>query len=250
MRWTSATARRAARNLMGRIRRMFNRAELDANEVNILRGILTAVQNRRRKAGDEQLRRERRRRSIWTTPPRRRWMPRVARAHGRGAGDAARATRPPTMPAGRAAQALIEAARAQVAALVGAAARRHRVHLRRHRIEQPRHHRHCACGTGARRQAACDHAGHRAQVGAGDRCARWKIAGRRRHACSGPDARACWMPAALAAAHPARNLPGVAAACEQRNRRGAGSRGAAPQSAPRAACRCMSMRRRAPASCR
>jgi TrmH family RNA methyltransferase len=38
-------------HLMGRIRRMFNRAELDGNEVNILRGILTAVQNRRRRAG-------------------------------------------------------------------------------------------------------------------------------------------------------------------------------------------------------
>ncbi|HTQ36373.1 MAG TPA: RNA methyltransferase [Steroidobacteraceae bacterium] len=40
-------------HLMGRIRRLFNRAELDGNEVNILRGILTAVQNRRRRAGDE-----------------------------------------------------------------------------------------------------------------------------------------------------------------------------------------------------
>jgi len=40
-------------NLMGRIRRMFTRAELDGNEVNILRGLLTAVQSRRRKAGDE-----------------------------------------------------------------------------------------------------------------------------------------------------------------------------------------------------
>ncbi len=39
-------------HLMGRIRRMFNRAELDGNEVNILRGLLTAVQNRRRRAGD------------------------------------------------------------------------------------------------------------------------------------------------------------------------------------------------------
>ncbi|MGC4028713.1 MAG: RNA methyltransferase [Steroidobacteraceae bacterium] len=38
-------------HLMGRIRRMFNRAELDANEVNILRGILTAVQSKRRRAG-------------------------------------------------------------------------------------------------------------------------------------------------------------------------------------------------------
>jgi TrmH family RNA methyltransferase len=38
-------------HLLGRIRRMFNRAELDGNEVNILRGILTAVQNKRRRAG-------------------------------------------------------------------------------------------------------------------------------------------------------------------------------------------------------
>jgi len=40
-------------NLMGRIRRMFNRAELDGNEVNILRGLLTAVQSRRRRAGKD-----------------------------------------------------------------------------------------------------------------------------------------------------------------------------------------------------
>jgi TrmH family RNA methyltransferase len=39
-------------HLMARIRRLFNRAELDSNEVNILRGILTAVQNRRRRAGE------------------------------------------------------------------------------------------------------------------------------------------------------------------------------------------------------
>jgi tRNA C32,U32 (ribose-2'-O)-methylase TrmJ len=38
-------------HLMNRIRRFLNRAELDANEVNILRGFLTAVQNRRRMAG-------------------------------------------------------------------------------------------------------------------------------------------------------------------------------------------------------
>ena len=37
--------------LMTRIRRLFNRAHLDQNEMNILRGILTAVQNRRRPAG-------------------------------------------------------------------------------------------------------------------------------------------------------------------------------------------------------
>jgi TrmH family RNA methyltransferase len=38
-------------NLMARIRRFLQRAELDRNEVNILRGLLTAVQSRRRHAG-------------------------------------------------------------------------------------------------------------------------------------------------------------------------------------------------------
>jgi TrmH family RNA methyltransferase len=38
-------------NLMSRIRRFLQRAELDENEVNILRGILTAVQSKRRPAG-------------------------------------------------------------------------------------------------------------------------------------------------------------------------------------------------------
>jgi TrmH family RNA methyltransferase len=38
-------------HLMGRIRRFLQRAELDHNEVSILRGILTAVQSRRRPAG-------------------------------------------------------------------------------------------------------------------------------------------------------------------------------------------------------
>jgi TrmH family RNA methyltransferase len=37
--------------LMARIRRLFNRAQPDQNEMNILRGILTAVQARRRQAG-------------------------------------------------------------------------------------------------------------------------------------------------------------------------------------------------------
>jgi tRNA (cytidine32/uridine32-2'-O)-methyltransferase len=40
-------------NLMGRIRRFLQRAELDQNEANILRGLLTAVQNRRRAAGGD-----------------------------------------------------------------------------------------------------------------------------------------------------------------------------------------------------
>ena len=39
-------------HLMGRIRRFMQRAELDRNEVNILRGFLTAVQRRRRRAGE------------------------------------------------------------------------------------------------------------------------------------------------------------------------------------------------------
>jgi TrmH family RNA methyltransferase len=42
----------AGTNLMNRIRRFLQRAELDANEVNILRGLLTSVQQRRRRAGE------------------------------------------------------------------------------------------------------------------------------------------------------------------------------------------------------
>ena len=38
---------------MARIRRLFNRAQVDQNELNILRGILTAVQSRRRIAGSK-----------------------------------------------------------------------------------------------------------------------------------------------------------------------------------------------------
>jgi TrmH family RNA methyltransferase len=38
-------------HLMSRIRRFLQRAELDQNEANILRGMLTAVQHRRRPAG-------------------------------------------------------------------------------------------------------------------------------------------------------------------------------------------------------
>jgi TrmH family RNA methyltransferase len=39
-------------HLMNRLRRLFQRAEPDENEINILRGILTAVQQRRRHAGE------------------------------------------------------------------------------------------------------------------------------------------------------------------------------------------------------
>jgi TrmH family RNA methyltransferase len=42
---------RSGTHLMMRIRRFLQRAELDRNEVNILRGILTAVQSKRRQAG-------------------------------------------------------------------------------------------------------------------------------------------------------------------------------------------------------
>lgn len=41
-------------HLMGRIRRLLNRAELDVNELNILRGFLTAVQFKRHRAGSRQ----------------------------------------------------------------------------------------------------------------------------------------------------------------------------------------------------
>jgi TrmH family RNA methyltransferase len=39
-------------HLMARLRRFFNRAVPDRNEINILRGILTSVQGKRRRAGD------------------------------------------------------------------------------------------------------------------------------------------------------------------------------------------------------
>ena len=39
-------------HLMARVRRLFNRAVPDQNEINILRGILTSVQGKRRRAGD------------------------------------------------------------------------------------------------------------------------------------------------------------------------------------------------------
>jgi TrmH family RNA methyltransferase len=45
---------RAGTHLMSRIRRFLQRAALDQNEANILRGILTAIQDRRRTAGSGQ----------------------------------------------------------------------------------------------------------------------------------------------------------------------------------------------------
>jgi len=43
-------------HLMARLRRLFNRVVMDQNEVNILRGVLTAVQGRRRRAGEPPVR--------------------------------------------------------------------------------------------------------------------------------------------------------------------------------------------------
>jgi len=45
--------------LLARLRQLFNRAVPDQNEINILRGILTAVEGRRRRAGDPHERRQR-----------------------------------------------------------------------------------------------------------------------------------------------------------------------------------------------
>jgi TrmH family RNA methyltransferase len=45
-------------HLMARLRRLFQRTVLDQNEMNILRGILTAVQGKRRRAGDPHVRPE------------------------------------------------------------------------------------------------------------------------------------------------------------------------------------------------
>ena len=41
-------------HLMERLRRLFNRAQLDRNELNILRGILSAVQGRRGQSAQRQ----------------------------------------------------------------------------------------------------------------------------------------------------------------------------------------------------
>ena len=116
---------------------LLQRAELDQNEVNILRGILTAVQNRRRHAGAAPPM------SVATAR-----LSRLRRDHaGRSAvaaamdscltegGDFGNASSSHAF--GRAAALRIERARAQVAALIGADAGRDHLHVRRHRVEQP-----------------------------------------------------------------------------------------------------------------
>ena len=113
-------------NLMSRIRRFLQRAELDENEANILRGLLTAVQGRRRRAG------------AGAVPPdsaRPRGViyldnaattavdPAVARLMSEYLGDARLQANPSSAHApGRAAAVRIERAREQVAQLIGARA--------------------------------------------------------------------------------------------------------------------------------
>ena len=113
-------------NLMARLRRFFNRAAPDENEIHILRGILTAVQGRRRRAGEphraraapgtcgHDLPRQRR-----TTPVDPRVVEEMLACMGSGA-DFANASSVSHEP-GRRASARIEAARSAVAVLVGAA---------------------------------------------------------------------------------------------------------------------------------
>ena len=149
-------------NLMSRIRRFLQRAELDQNEANILRGFLTAcragdgtaVRSERdanlsrlrgddaggsgRGAGDERM-------------PRRRW--RVRQCVVDHACDSAGAR-----PRGS------KQARAQVAALIGAQPRRDHLHFRRHRIQQSRDSRRRA--RERRSRPAYRHRAHGAQGGA------------------------------------------------------------------------------------
>ena len=131
------------RNLMRRLRRLFNRARLDQNELNILRGILAAVapgSGERNwhgkfapsKPGDDPM-------TLYldyaaSTPV----EPAVADAM-------AEALRSPTLQAncasahqpGRTARERVEAARAEVAALIGARRRGDRLDVGRHGVEQP-----------------------------------------------------------------------------------------------------------------
>ncbi len=107
-------------NLMARIRRFLQRAELDQNEANIMRGLLTAVQNRRRHAGAAH-----RQGSVVyldyaaTTPV----DPQVAHAINTCLGMDGDFGNPSSLTheVGRRASARVEAARAQVARLIGAA---------------------------------------------------------------------------------------------------------------------------------
>ena len=118
-------SQRAAVICMARLRRLFNRAAPDQNEINILRGILTAVQGRRRRAGesprDLHAAWKLMRRSISTMPRRHpsiRASSRRCSLPGPGRGVRKRIVRQPRAGA-RAPAPAIETARAAVAALVG-----------------------------------------------------------------------------------------------------------------------------------
>jgi cysteine desulfurase len=109
----------AGTHLMTRIRRFLQRAELDQNEANILRGILTAIQGRRRMAGAAQAPQTVYLDNAATTPV----DPAVSALMLAYLGEAGWFANPSATAhaAGRAAAQRIELARAQVARLIGAA---------------------------------------------------------------------------------------------------------------------------------
>lgn len=106
-------------HLMERIRRFLQRAELDQNEANILRGILTAIQGRRRTAGSARAPQLVYLDHAATTPV----DPAVSAQMRECLGEEGWFANPSatTHAAGRAAAQRIELARAQVARLIGAA---------------------------------------------------------------------------------------------------------------------------------
>ena len=110
---------RAGTHLMTRIRRFLQRAELDHNEANILRGILTAIQGRRRLAGATQAPRPVYLDNAATTPV----DPAVSAQMNECLGVEGWFANPSATAhaAGRGAGRHIELARAQVARLIGAA---------------------------------------------------------------------------------------------------------------------------------
>lgn len=109
----------AGTHLMTRMRRFLQRAELDQNEANILRGIFTAVQGRRRTAGSEPAPQVVYLDNAATTPV----DPAVSAQLRECLGEEGWFANPSATvhAAGRAAAQRIEQARAQVARLIGAA---------------------------------------------------------------------------------------------------------------------------------
>ncbi len=123
-------------HLMERLRRLFNRAQLDRNELNILRGILSAVQGRRRPIRAALAQMSASPMPVYldhaaTTPVEPKVAARMAEILSSGTqfGNPASTSHD----YGDAAAALVESARAQVAAAVGARLARNHLHLGRHR---------------------------------------------------------------------------------------------------------------------